>query len=317
MKYLSRFDIGVIIAFVVIGLLGGGASWYLSSELGDAQGDASAAKANFDKYSTNHGILVSVGNKKVLQDNIDLITAQLNPVIQTQFQSKNNKLSSIGRRDPVAWKHDLDEQVRLLNDAARHRSFRLPGNFYFAFSRYLNNNPGDEQTLVLSKQFLMVGQIATTLINAPVQSIDSIRRTYEEDDHHPPGVPGAFPASTQDPDRLMGYAYGVGGGLYTDYPYEIVFDSTVEGFRKVMSDLMQSPYTFVIRSITVENTVPNSPTIDDLTRMAGPATPSITETAPGTVAAAASTKGTQFLFSNSPLHITARVDLVEWNGGNR
>ena len=321
MKLLSRFDLSVIGAFVVIGLLGAGAWWYFSSQFLAAQQDVSAAKAAFDKYSTtpgysnNQSILVSTGNKKILQDNIALLQSQLDPLIQAQFLTKKNKLPSIDREDPVAWKHDLDEEVHHLADAAAHSNVKIPPNYYFAFSRYLNTNPDDQQTLVLSKQLLMSEQLTTILINAHVKDIQSIRRTYEEDPH-PPGKPGAF-APAGEPDRLGGYAYSVsvaGGGIYTDYPYVIDFDTSVESLRQVMDDLIGSPYVFVLRSLSVENSQPNPPQQGDLDRMAG-APLSVDQSAPGEVAAAVSTRGTQFLFGNAPLHVVVRIDLVEWTGG--
>ncbi|MGA9702253.1 hypothetical protein, partial [Pseudomonas sp.] len=134
---LSGFDLGVIIAAVVIALLGGGAWWYLSGALQDAQTDVTNAKADFDKYSTNHNIVVGASNGKALQANIDLLKAQLDPLIRAELQPKENKLRSIEKEDPVAWKHDLDDEVQRLKSAAQTRRVNLPPNFYFGFSRYL------------------------------------------------------------------------------------------------------------------------------------------------------------------------------------
>ena len=44
---ISKFDLGIIIAFVVIGLLGGGAWYYLSANLAAAQQKVSEEKAKF------------------------------------------------------------------------------------------------------------------------------------------------------------------------------------------------------------------------------------------------------------------------------
>ena len=86
-------------------------------------------------------MVVSEGNAKTLQTNIDLIKTQLVPVIQAQFKSKDNKLSLIRQEDSVAWKHDLDDEVHRLNTAAKNKSVTVPANYYFGFSRYLNASP--------------------------------------------------------------------------------------------------------------------------------------------------------------------------------
>ena len=311
---LSGFDIGAIIAAVVVALLGGGAWWYLSGELQDAQTVVTAAKADFDKYSASKSskgsIVVSASNGKVLQDNIDLLKAQLDPVIHDKLLQKGNTLHSIEKEDPVEWKHDLDDEVNRLKAAAKVHGVTIQPNFYFGFSRYLSQSPNDEQTAVLKKQLVGVEQLATILINAPVKGIQTIRRTWEEDPHTGAGGSSA-PAS--ETDHLGGYALTAAGNAYTAYPFEIDFDTNSENLRIVIDSLIESPYLFVVRTITIQNSVPNSPVIGDLDKLVGTPTPSVTDTAPGEVAATTSAKGPQFLFGNSTLKIKARIDMIEWN----
>jgi hypothetical protein len=306
MKKLSRFDLGFIIASVVVMLLGGGAWWYLSGALQDAQTEVTSAKADFDKYSTKYHIVVSPSNGKTLKANIDLLKAQLDPLIHAKLRPKENKLSSIEKEDPVAWKHDLDDEVHRLNAAAKLHSMTVPPNFYFGFSRYLSQNPSDAQTAVLSKQLVGVEQLATILINARVKGIQAIRRTYEEDPH-------TGSSGSTEGDHLGGYSLNAPGNAYTAYPFEIDFDVTAENLRPIINNLIQSPYLFVVRTLTIQNSVLNSPSVSDLANLAGPPTPSMAETSPGEVAATPSNKGPQYLFGHSTLKIKARIDMIEWN----
>jgi hypothetical protein len=316
---LSKFDLGIIIAFAVVALLGAGAWWYLSGELQSAQGDVANAKSDFDKYSaaaaasTKEKIVVSPSNEKTLESNIDVLKTQLDPLIETKLLPKENTLRSIGKEDPVAWKHDLDDEVHRLNGAAKVHGVALPSNFYFGFSRYLSQSPGDEQTAVLSKQLVGVEQIATTLIEAPVKGIQAIRRTYEEDPHTGSGNPFG---STKETDHLEGYSVNPAGNLYIAYPFEIDFETNSENLRAVVDKLIQSPYLFVVRSISIQNSTPNSPLVSELDKLAGPPPSNPTEAAPGEVAATSSTKGPQFLFGNSTLKIKARIDMIEWKVEN-
>ncbi len=309
---ISGFDLGVIIAFVVVALLGGGAWWYLSGALQDAVTDVTNAKSDFDKYSTKYDIVVSPSNGATMQANIDLLKAQLDPLIHTKLLPEGNKLNSIDKEDPVAWKHDLDDDVHRLNGAAKVHGVSVPPNYYFGFSRYLGQSPSDEQTPVLSKQLVGIDQLATILINAPVKGIQAIRRTYEEDPH----VAGNTPISESEPDRLGGYSLNSPGNNYTVYPFEIDFETTSENLRPILNNLIQSPYIFVVRTLSIQNDHPNSPVMSDLDRIiqSGATSTSVVDTSPGEVGATpASTLGPQYLFGNSVLKIKARIDMIEWN----
>ena len=306
---LSGFDLGMVIAFAVVTLLGGGAWWYLSGELQAAQDDVTQAKKDFDTYSTKYDIVVSPSNGTALQANIDLLKAQLAPLIQTRLLSKENTLGSLPKLDPVAWKQGLDDEVRRLTGAAKLHGVALPPNFYFGFSRYISQNPGDQQTVVLSKQLMGVEQLATILINAPVKDIQDIRRSYEEEPHTGGGNAAGPPAGT---GQLNGYALNAPANAYTAYPFEVDFEATPETLRPILNNLIQSPYAFIVRTLTIQNSVLNSPLINDLDKLAAPPPASVTDSPPGEVAATTSTKGPQFLFGNAMLKIKARIDMIEW-----
>ena len=141
MKNLSRFDLGMIIAFVVVALLGGGAWYYLSGQLAAAQSDAAAAAGEFDQYTKKEVYLPTGSNVKTLQANIDVMTAQLDPLVKNVLQSPENKLPDIQPTDTVQWKHQLDDEVKSLNAEAKISGITVPANFYYGFSRYLNTNP--------------------------------------------------------------------------------------------------------------------------------------------------------------------------------
>ena len=324
MKKLSRFDLGMIIAFVVVALLGGAAWYFLSGQLQTVQGEVTAAAANFDKYTKGQVYLPTATNKKTLTNNIAVMTSQLDPIVKSELQAPGNKLATAVRIDTVTWKQNLDDEVRRLNTAATLHGIVVPKNFYYGFSRYLNTNPPEEATPVLTRQQLGIEEIADTLINAPVRGIRSVRRTYEEDAPASAAGGGSTNSSRQDTDALAGSSLEATGGVYTAYPFEIEFDTNTEGFRKVVDGLMKSPYVFVIRSITVQNSKIESPKIRDIEKMSGvSADPnaglmSLVHSSPGEVGAKrpASPTGPQFLFGDETLHVRARIDLIDWHGAS-
>jgi hypothetical protein len=321
MKNFSRFDLGMIIAFVIVALLGGGAWYWLSGQLTAAQTDVAAAASEFDQYTKKEVYLPTGANVKTLQTEIDLMTAQLDPLVKNELQSPGNLLSAIQQTDTVAWKHQLDDEMKGLNNEAKISGIKVPDNFYYGFSRYLNTNPTQDATPVLSRQLLGVKTIADILIKAPVQAIVSVKRTYEEDPEGNGGSRGyQNTPNQQNASQLAGRSQEASGGVYTAYPFEVEFDAKTESFRKIVNDLMKSPYVFVIRSILVQNSQLDSPkdpaTLDTMAGPAATTSPdtSIVNSSPGAVAAAQPTVGVQYLFGDETLHIRMRIDLIEWHG---
>jgi hypothetical protein len=318
MKNLSRFDLAMIIAFVIVALLGGAGWWWLSGQLQAAQADASTVAGQFDQYSKKEVFLPTPGNVRTLQKNIDIMTRQLDPLVQNRLQSPKNVLPSVHSVDTVDWKHDLDAQVARLNaDAATH-GIVVPKNFYYGFSRYLNNNPAEDATAVLKRQQIAIGTISSILINAPVKEIVFVRRSPEEDPaptDSPFGRASSPTSQSSDilPDRRSVEAPG---GVYTAYPFEFEFDTDTESLRTVINQIMQSEYVFVIRSVMVQNQKLESPKVSDLDRMAGVTDqPSIIASSPGAVAQQAGPSiGIQYLFGDETLHVRMMVDLIDWHG---
>jgi hypothetical protein len=306
---LSGFDLGVIIAFAVLTLLGGSAYYYFSSALQTSTDDVHTADADFNKYSVASDIVVNQSNGKTLKADIDALQAQLNPLIQTKLLPKDSKLASIAKEDPVAWKHDLDDEVTRLKDMAKTNHVDVPPNFYFGFSRYQNNSPLDDQTLVLSKQLQAVDLLTSILLQAQVKNIQAIRRSYEEDSH---GDAPTGPSTMTDPDRANGYAVKAPGNDYIAYPYEFDFVTTPEALRTIINKLVQSPSIFVLRSVTITNSNTDSPKLNDITTMVDAPPPNPTNSSPGEVAATTSTKGPQLLFGNETITVKIRVDMIEW-----
>ena len=313
MKKLSGFDLAMAIAFAVVTLLGGAAWYYFSSQLETAKESMGTTVSDFEKYSSKAVYLPTGSNEKVLQADIDLMKGALDPLIHDKLQSSSNKIVSVAKQDPVTWKHDLDDRVSHLNNAAKVHGVVVPPNFYYGFSRYLNTNPGDEKTIVLTKQLLGIEQVADILISAPIKGIQSVRRTYDEDDAS--GNSGSSSAKA-DKDYLGGRSAGGDGGVYEAYPFEFEFEATTDSFRKVVDALVQSPYVFVIRTVTIQNSRLTSPLIGDLDKIVGTQNqPAAADAMPGAVAAEAkSVRGPQFLFGGETLHIKLKIDMVEWKG---
>lgn len=310
MKKLSRFDIGMIIAFTVVALLGGGAWYYLSGQLATALQKVDDAKRDFDKYSSKQDYLPTTNNVKTLQENIDLLKAQLDPLVQSKLQNKDSKLAEVKQEEALAWKRDMDAEVARLTAAAKSHGVTIPPEFHFGFSRYLKADPDASKTIGLTKQMIAIGQISDICINSPVKAIYAIKRTYDEGGGEKESGGGQGKVT----EALGGHVVEAEGGVYTAYPLEFEIEATTDSLRRVLNDLLKSPYVFVVRSIVIQNSKLTSPQIGDLDKMVGTPGPSVVDSSPGEVAASKSTQGPQYLFGGETLHIKMRIDMIEWNG---
>jgi hypothetical protein len=307
---LSKFDIAMIIAFVSVGLIGAAAWYYLSGALADAQAKCAVVAKDYNACSATKGIIVSLANNKALAANNDLLQTQLDPLIGTYLLAKDNDLDKVQGEDPVAWKHDLDDDVKTLTSEAKNHSIPVPERFYYGFSRYLTESPGDAATGVLTKQRKAIKAIVEILIDSQVNSIKKVQRSYEEDPHGGGTTNGG--GGRAEGDQIDGFAVAV-PNTYTAYPFAVEFEASPESLRPILDGLIKSPYVFIVRSIEVHNAQLDSPRVDSLAQMAGGNPGSVIASAPGGVAANAPTLGPQFLFGYGPLRVRMRIDMIEWN----
>lgn len=305
MKNLSRFEITMIVLAAIVALAGGGAWYYFSSELQTLHdNDLPQAEQQFVNYTQKQPYLPIPTNIKTLQGNIDLLNAHLTPLEKNKLKPDNNPLAGIQNSDTASWKNDLDTRIRKLNASAKSHNVQVPGNFYYGFSRFLTQNPGDDKTGVLDKQLAGIEALANILIQDNVKDIVYVHRSDQEDEA--PSANGAGDNRVvSDKDYVTTRATSVQDGLYTAYPFETVFDTTTNNLRQVLNDLQASPYLFIVRKVEIHNSKSDSPKVSDLDHLAG--TDSGDSTAP-------STKGPQFLFGAETLQVKFRLDMIEWHG---
>jgi hypothetical protein len=116
---------------------------------------------------------------------------------------------------------------------------------------------------------------------------------------------------------LGAYALVAAANAYTDYPFEVEFETDPENLRPIVDNLIQSPYLFIVRTMTVENSAPTSPTNSTLDTIAGAPAPPVLDSSPGAVASTQSTVGPQKFFGYATLKVKARIDMIEWNAKDK
>lgn len=291
---LSKFEIGMIVAFVVVTGAGIGGYIYTSGLVETAKADLTTANGELQKL-VKQRYLPSDANIKLLEGNVASLTAALKPIQAQILKSPENKLGQMQPQNPVTWKNsDLDQTVQRLTALAKGRRVALPTDYYFGFSRYQKSNPSEQATLTLGKQLYGVEQLATKLFESgdggSVIALRSIRRTFDED-----------PATSQGGgadggESLRGTSQLGSSKLYRVYPFEVEFVGTTNGLRAYLNSLFKTPALFVVRSLQVTNSKIESPKVGDLGKGSN------------------EKAGRDFVFGGEQLTVLVRVDMIEWLG---
>jgi len=291
---LSKFEIGMIAAFVVVTGAGIGGYIYTSGLVETSKADLTNANAELQKL-VKQRYLPSDANIKMLEGNVSSLSAALKPIQEQILKSPENKLGQMQAQNPVTWKNsDLDQTVQRLTALAKGRRVALPTDYYFGFSRYQKSNPSEQATLTLGKQLYGVEQLATKLFESgdggSVVALRSIRRTFDED------ATAAQGGGADGGEALRGTSQLGSGKLYRVYPFEVEFVGTTSGLRAYLNSLFKTPVLFVVRSLQVTNSKIESPKVGDLGKGSN------------------EKAGRDFVFGGEQLTVLVRVDMIEWLG---
>lgn len=299
---LSKFEIGMIAAFVVVTGAGVGGYFYTNGMVETAKNDLSSAQSDLQKL-VKQRYLPSDANIKALDENIKELRSSLQPVEAKALKSSESKLGQIEAKNPVTWKNsDLDQTIQRLVALARAKRVAIPTDGYFGFSRYQKSNPSEQATLNLGKQLYAVDLLSTQLFNSNVGgsivALKAVRRTFDED-----SVGQAAAGGADGAESIKGSITVPHSKLYRVYPFEVEFIGNTTGLRNFLNSLNQTPVLFIVRSVQVTNSKMEAPKVVDL----------------GKGAAADSRGGTaktgrDFVFGSEQLQAKVRVDMIEWLG---
>lgn len=296
---LSKFEIGMIAAFVVVTGAGIGGYVYTSGMVETAKGNLASANGDLQKLIKQR-YLPSDANIKTLEENVTTLQNALQPIETQVLKSPENKLGDIQAKNPVTWKNsDLDQTVQKLTALAKSHRVGLPADYYFGFSRYQKTNPSEASTLILGKQLYGVDLLASRLFDASesgsISSLRAIRRTFDEDAAGGQGGGGGGEGS----ESLKGSSVLGASKLYRVYPFEVEFSGTTAGMRVFLNSLLKAPALFIVRSVQVTNSKIESPKVGDLGKSSGGNDSKV---------------GRDFIFGGEQLAVVVRVDMIEWLG---
>jgi hypothetical protein len=249
MTALPKHLISALIAFAVIGLLGGGAWFWTSTQLDQAVQDRANVMQELSSLSAK-GIFPSPANLKTVKDNLTATTtldASMEPKLAGAAAALAPYIGPDGKGlGPDAWKQLLIEKREDLKKLAESSKVQVGDDFYFAFKRYRLASPPAGATRELGIQLAGIEALSRILFEARIHALQDIRRVFIEESGPTPGGVGS--------DEVLAASVVEGtGGLYKVYPMEIRFQATPAALKRVLNSLNAHPQFFIIRFITLEN----------------------------------------------------------------
>jgi hypothetical protein len=228
--------------------------------------------------------LPTASNMETIDGNVAALHQAIDPVLARTLLPTAQRLAQLVQDNPQHWKTaTLDPAIEKLNERAKSRGVTVRPDFTFGFNRYARSGPSPEAFPLVAKQFYAVDRAATLLLDSGaeggVSRLDAIRRTFDEE-----GIP-------DDVEQLAGHAM-VGGPAYNRYPIEIDFTGTTAGLRNFLNAVAKSPDLFIVRSVQVANSRPDSPRLPQGNSLKGP----------------------EVVLGNDTLQLRVWLDLVEWTG---
>ena len=235
---------------------------------------------------------------ETLQQQLVPMSLPLVPITAEQFQDK------------------LRATVSAITEKARTLNVTLPKKFYLGFDQYQSQPPKTEAASALDRELRAVEIVVTTLLDNKIDAIASMTRAplpEEEDASAPASRPTATPARP-----VSGGAKKAEGKtpLFTSFPFEIVFVSDQNRFRRSVNEIARNTKQFfIVRPLKVQNTRERTTSKIEPANLFKPvSTPAPTLSTSGTggpvVSGSASGPNLRYLVGTEKLNVTLRLNMV-------
>jgi len=308
MKNLSKFEITMISAFVVVLGLGIAGWWYTGTMQEEANQRMQSANSQLNMLQTGR-FTPDARVVQQLDEKIKLVDETLTPIEQGVLQPEEDVLASVQSMNPTVWKDEtLSTAVQRMAALARSKNIKLPTDqYYFGFDRYIRTTPQQKDIVNLTKQLIGIETAFGLLADAGgVREVLAIRRSNDEDgriDHSAagmaaPGFSSRSGSSSSGSDRLNLNIELPYNGLYEVLPLEFEFKSEPESVRGFLNRLAQSKLIYVVRSVSITTNTQQSPRLSEIMKKYE----------------SMEKKRNQIVFGAEQVVAKVRFDLVDWLG---
>ncbi|MGH9810046.1 MAG: hypothetical protein ACRD9W_22815, partial [Terriglobia bacterium] len=199
--------------------------------------------------------------------------------------------------------NEFQAQLRLasiaLGERAAPNKIPLPANFYLGFDEYATSLPNREAAPPLGRQLRAIEWILSTMIEAHVDTLNSLTRSPLPEEKAAPGptTPSGASHVAKAPRPAVGKKK-----IVDRASFDVSFSSSAAAARRVFNQISAAKEQFyVIRTLLVRNQVDKGPKRDGLETAAPPA--------PG---AKAREPGITFIVGTEHIEVAAKIEILKF-----
>jgi hypothetical protein len=287
---------------IVVGVLTIGAIYFLFS----AKGKADEALARFEEATNDKKRLEALdpfpseANFRKMKQHLENYSAALNKL-------KEELKARVPAATPMApneFQSRLRQAMLTVTEKARANRVKLPDNFALGFEEYTTALPTTAAAPLLGQELAQAEALASTIIDARVDSINMFRRQPMPDEHGTTASPSPTPSP-----RPGGAAQVTGANKTVEHgTIDLSFKSAPSASRRVLNQIVSAPQQFyVVRLLDVHNEKEKGPAREQA------AQGSATAAAAAQPAIAKPTNAAlTFIVGNEHIETAARVELLRF-----
>lgn len=232
-------NLGFVIGLAVAVVLLGAGVWYSLGTMGDsnaADGDLQAKKQQLDEL-VKREVFPDQSNIQLARDEEQRVNAFI------QDARKKFAIRQLPENlDNASFKSLLESKIAELAREAERAGVKLPDKYNFTFEEQRKQLQLPERTLVpLTSHLENLSAICRVLFDAKVHSVVTLKRSAVGTNEM--GGTGDLLTKKVSTNSTLGAVV---------YPYEVVFQGFSQELAKVFTGLVNSPESFVVKTLNVE-----------------------------------------------------------------
>jgi hypothetical protein len=293
---LTKFDIGVIVAALLLAGGGVGAYFWATDQITETRTQLETDQRKLGDLQGRRYLPVKENLDNLKDSNV--ASESLVKSLSEEIKSGQNSLSDVREMNPVDFKNKLDASIKKMRLTAQTSHVELMTGFHFSFGRYVQSNPSQASTVMLGKQLLAIEQLMEDLLASGPVKVIALRRSFDEDSGPPP------PNGGNEAESLRLKSTVASGGLYRTYPFEVEFEGSPSSLREYLLKIARNPMLFMTRSVQVLNLDPVARRREELKK----------DDLPSVDGAPAPKQPPRTIQGFEKIRAKVRVDWIEWIG---
>jgi hypothetical protein len=207
---------------------------------------------------------------------------------------------------PNEFQAQLRQAVTDVIERARASKAQLPESFYLGFDEYATSLPNSAAAPCLGRQLRAIEWIANTILDAHVDSLQSMMRSPLPEEKAAPAPARTTARGAKDPKTP-----GTSAGIVDSTSIDIAFSGSPSAVRRILNQIAAAnEQAYVIRTLRVRNQVDKGPERGSIEKPA-PATAAAVRPEPA--GAAGKEQGISFIVGTEHLNVATKIEILRFN----